>query len=393
MNSEENHIGDINIIIQYYNDKDPNRQMEYDKCMEINLDNPCIKSIHDIIEESTVIPDIFLNHPKHVVHYIDENKYGTIFGRLTYQYAHEYANKTFADNEIIAILNLDIYLYPQCDAWFTIQQEFFDINPAVKVLCLSRHEIDAQHNIYKNPWSFKGYCQDAWVLRTPILPIKDCSFSVGNCWGCDNAYCSRLYNAGYKPFNYAEKYIICHFDICRGHVQNQTLIQTNKTDMSNPGSRDSMNICPFLPWEKLLQDYNVDRYLINTISTACLKIGIHTHNEKDLQVWSRDNSHLVEYKGQQRRNLVVMRPLTIKVIPPITPIVKQQVENVNITNGPSVRAKRQPPLRLLKYSLDTKRPDPIVVHMNLGSNSNKSYFMNNLATMTTKASNRWILIE
>lgn len=262
----------INLIIQYYNDTDLERQKEYDECVRKNLNCPYVKSIHNIFEPGSSIPEEFTNHPKHNLIDINLNECGKVPGRLTFQYAFDYANKTFPPGEVVAIINLDTFIDPTCDGWESIKSEFFDINPSLhKVLSLSRYEYYWSGEVKKNSWCFKGNSADAWIVQTPIRSIPDCNFAVGNCPSCDNGINFRFHLAGYRVFNWATKFRICHLDLCRGHVEQKFMVITDKTDHTLPGGKGETGwfCCPYQPWEIYLYSPNDIDGSIETFSRSC----------------------------------------------------------------------------------------------------------------------------
>ena len=129
----------MNLIIQYYNDKNLERQKEYDFCLEKNLNNPAITEIHNIIEYETIIPEKFKNNKKLKNILIEYNNTGLIKGRLTFKYAFDYVKENFKSDEVICIANLDIF-FDYSYEWLNIKSDFFNFNDINKVLCLSRYE-------------------------------------------------------------------------------------------------------------------------------------------------------------------------------------------------------------------------------------------------------------
>ena len=242
----------MNLIIQYYNDKNPERQKEYDFCLEKNLNNPAIKKIHNIIEKDTIIPEKFSNNKKLLNIPFDYSKSGNIQGRLTFKYAFEYAQINIPIDEVVAIINLDIFL-DNSDEWNNIKQDFFDKNNK-NILCLSRYEYYRNNmiKIEKSQWT--GASSDAWIFLNPIKNIKDCNFAVGNAPGCDAAIVRRFYNTGYKIFNWCVKYKLFHLDICRGH-KNGVMIVTNKTDPEGRAAllRGRLDCNPNQDWDGILK--------------------------------------------------------------------------------------------------------------------------------------------
>ena len=129
------------LIIQYYNDNNRERQKEYESCLEMNLNNPVIKEIHNIIEKDTIMPIKYKNNIKLKNIEIDYSKTRSIPGRLTFEYVFNYAKEFISLNEIVCICNLDIFLEYSM-AWLNIETDFFNVNSdKKKVLCLSRIDV------------------------------------------------------------------------------------------------------------------------------------------------------------------------------------------------------------------------------------------------------------
>ena len=251
----------MHLIIQYYNDKNPERQKEYDFCLEKNLNNPAIKKIHNIIETETIVPEKFKNHKKLLTIPIDYAKASSnIAGRLTFKYVFDYARNNIPENEVVGTLNLDIFLGHSKD-WCDVKKDFFAKNNK-NVLCLSRHEYywNALYKMEKVQWG--GASADAWIFLNPLHIIKDCKFTVGNAPGCDGAIGRRFYNAGYNVFNWATKYKIFHVDICRGH-SNGIMICTDKTDPEGmlACKRGGLEVPPNQDWDNILKNKQEIIYL------------------------------------------------------------------------------------------------------------------------------------
>ena len=245
----------MNLIIQYYNDGNPQRMNEYIECLKYNLENPAIKCIHNIMEPFTILSREFINKKKLINIPFNYSHSGTIKGRLTFKYAFDYALKNIPHGEVVCILNLDIFL-DISDSWNSIKQNFFDINSDVlKMICLSRHEYNPSKKNYKiESCQSSGASTDAWIFLNPIKTISDCNFAVGNAPGCDAAIARRFYNAGYTIFNWPQKYKIIHYDLCRGH-NNGKMIITNKTDKEAGRAllRGRLDCSPDQAWDVILK--------------------------------------------------------------------------------------------------------------------------------------------
>jgi hypothetical protein len=244
------------LIIQYYNDKNIERQNEYNICLRKNLNNNAIKEIHNIIEKDVIIPDEFINNKKLININFDYSKIVPIEGRITFDYVFNYAKINIPNGEIIVISNLDIFLDSSND-WLNIKTNFFYINNDRKVLCLSRHEYnDININNVKLTEAQKiGSSSDTWVYKNDINEtINNCNFSVGNCPQCDGAIHRIFYDNGFKVFNWAEKYKTFHVDKCRfGKNKVDVMIYNNKTDKTAQ-TLAGLECPPLQDWDKILNN-------------------------------------------------------------------------------------------------------------------------------------------
>lgn len=194
----------INMLVQYYNDKNDERQKEIDHCLSTNLLNPDIAKIYNFCEPKTKLPVKFTGNVK-LIHLENEN-------RLSFRRAIEFANENLV-GEICCISNSDIFLSHQ-SRWSNLTDDLHR-SPQL-VYALSRHEYDGIL-VTKDPTLDEiGYAnsQDAWVFKSPLKISEDIDFYIGTV-GCDNAFADRLYKSGLFPINRGSVYKIMHFDVCR----------------------------------------------------------------------------------------------------------------------------------------------------------------------------------
>jgi FkbM family methyltransferase len=203
----------MHLIMQYYNDKNSDRQQEIDFCVQANLENPHIIQIHNLVEENTVVPSWLSNHEKYIECKVDR--------WLTYKMAFEYANENLPQ-QAVALTNADIF--------FDHSSKWEEVKPLIDsgiVLCISRHEFDGVGSAKKDELLQKlafANCQDTWIWRSP-LNVENCDFMMGKL-GCDNAIADRIKKSGYVPVNSPNQFKTFHYDICRGKtVANQLLLQ------------------------------------------------------------------------------------------------------------------------------------------------------------------------
>jgi hypothetical protein len=193
----------LSVLIQYCNDPRPDRMAEYDECVSRNLANPHVKAVHNLVEPTVKVPDVFSRHPRYVEHRVDR--------WLTYRTAFDYANAALPD-EIVALVNLDIFLDPDSD-WPRAEAM---LRGSKTVFCQSRTEYSPDGSTYKDP-AFAALAfattQDGWIFKTP-LDVPDCDFEIGTL-GCDNAIADRLMRSGYVPVNAPNQFRILHYDRVR----------------------------------------------------------------------------------------------------------------------------------------------------------------------------------
>lgn len=197
----------LTILVQYYNDSNPERQAEIDYCFRYNLENPCVHKLIHFNEPGTKVPDWMLNHPKFVLVPSKD--------RITYKQAFDYASKNLKDGSFVTVMNADIFLTKE-SAWNEMLTHLKN-DPKI-VYALSRHDFDGTR-LYKDPTLQRlayANAQDAWFFMTPMkFPVVDCAFRIGT-MGCDNAIAERFKRSGYLPINSPNKFKIGHYDVCRG---------------------------------------------------------------------------------------------------------------------------------------------------------------------------------
>jgi len=188
------------LIVQYYNDKIPERQLELDKCIIENLNNPLFKSVVNLVESQTQVSENIKNHPKY-----KEFKIGK---RITYQDVMQYCNKNLK-YETVILGNLDIIYSNNSDLQVCKNE----------VIALTRVE----NNTYNLFFSMRS--QDSWIF-VPPLTINDCDFEIGSL-GCDNSFADRVMKSGLNILNRGTKFLNVHVDNVRTPEQKKELYLRN----------------------------------------------------------------------------------------------------------------------------------------------------------------------
>ena len=245
----------INIILQSYNETNPDRLNEFFYCIHQNLQNPYVKMIYDFgtgieyTENNNIeLLELFKNKYTIVKNNGDENNENNENSNcenkwLTFEMAIDYANKQSVNKSLNTgdywcILNLDIFLDNK-SKWNTLRGQ---INNGF-IYAQSRHEFigcDSDSNSKKLKENSKmdsnfsklyhSNTQDAWLFKTPL----DCNdknidynFELGFL-GCDNAIAERFMKSGYKVINQPITYKIFHYDIAKGKTSSNFLEKHTK---------------------------------------------------------------------------------------------------------------------------------------------------------------------
>ena len=242
----------INIIIQSYQETNPERLKELVYCFKQNLQNPYVKMIYDFGSGIEICDtgepslslsfDMDINY-NHNHNHNNNHKYKIVDNPehkwLTFEMAINYANTHSDTGDYWCIMNLDIFLDDK-SFWNTIRGQ---LNNGF-VYAQSRHEFNIIETKIDNKIQFKPIAkmdenfgkmyhantQDAWLFKTPLdCNNKNISFDFElGFLGCDNAIAERLYKSGYKVINQPMTYKIFHYDITKGKTSSNYLEKHTK---------------------------------------------------------------------------------------------------------------------------------------------------------------------
>lgn len=211
----------INLFQELFFEKNSERESEYLFCINKNLDNTYVNKIFFVINqddynENKLYFDDLLNkkftNPLKVQYIFSQEK------RFSFNQMVEFSTKYVSEDSIVMVSNLDIFV-PQIDSWKNIYDEFFKSTDKSVCMALARTEYlnDTTTWIDEVAWD-RGEFADAWIFMSP-LKIKPSDFPitvpVGNAPSCDNYMFLLLSNSYDYVFNWADKYKIYHYDICR----------------------------------------------------------------------------------------------------------------------------------------------------------------------------------
>jgi hypothetical protein len=320
----------MQVIVQYYHDKNPERRNELETCLRQNLNNEAVEHVHLLLETETLVstqyPKDILEHPKCIVGKCTGNE------RLTFRFALEYAKQNFDSDQLVVILNADIIV----GEWDVNKLEnIFNLDPQRICLALSRHEINAENDTWCDPNIMTGWSQDCWVFRAPFVAdhiVSKMEFCVGGAPACDNYMVYLLRElAGMQVLNMAFQFPVYHFDRCRGHAGG-TMVFNTQTDMRAKQAFEALPrdlalrvyLCPFVDYEKFLKT-NPDVPLHK--GSNCWRRGPHTHDALFEKV---DLNHQ-EYRVQLEKALkAVQRACTQNERQKITALCTEIVEKENL---------------------------------------------------------------
>ena len=179
----------INLYCSYYKDKNPERQIEIDKCLELNIKNPCINNI------------IIINESDEDIKETDRVKVIKTDKRYKFIDFFMISNKNTEENDINILINSDIIIGKG------FENLELDIN---KFICLSRHDIESDGNIKINV----GGGHDCWIWRGYMLNNL---YITGNFYMgkflCDGVLANQLYSSDYLLKNPVYGLIIYHYHI------------------------------------------------------------------------------------------------------------------------------------------------------------------------------------
>ena len=236
---EDDDKNKIHLFQEFFFEKNEKRLEEYLFCLNKNLQNKFIKKVHLVYnkkeynENQSYFEDIFKNkllNPHKLIRIESEDD------RFSFNKLSEYVDTDLPSDSVVVVANLDIFI-PEIESWGKIYDEFFNVTDKNICLALARTEYVSDNNTFidENAWS-QGEFADLWCFKTPFL-LKSSDFPytipVGNAPTCDNHMFALLGDKYDKVFNWAEKYVIYHYDIIRKpdvlKTKNGRMILNDKT--------------------------------------------------------------------------------------------------------------------------------------------------------------------
>lgn len=191
-----------NLFLELFKSKNEERQKEYYKVLEKNLENNQFSKIHVFLEEKDLKQELLRKYDK----YGDKLVFIDMEVRLTFKKCLEFIRDNIKNNVVCVIANADIYF----DESLSKTDE---INMNNLVISLLRFDVTEKgyaelHN-NNDGRSLTNDAQDCWILKTPIRVPEKSEFYFG-VNGCDNKILYEFYQTGYNLVN-------CPYDIKSYH--------------------------------------------------------------------------------------------------------------------------------------------------------------------------------
>jgi len=214
------------LLTAFYEDKNKNRQTEFLRCLEKNIQNEWFSEIHLFIEEFISREQLLASYPL-LAHaklcLINHER------RVTYQDFLLYANRNLSGCQV-AVANADIYF----DETLASLDEY-DLTG--KLFCLTRWDIqdDGSACFFDHPGS-----QDAWLFQAPFQKFP-CDFYLG-ILGCDNRLAWEAANVGLEVSNPSRSIHVFHLHLSQVHRYNSRQFMQGPVAEVVPGYLEMVNL-------------------------------------------------------------------------------------------------------------------------------------------------------
>lgn len=183
----------INLLIESFKSKNPEREKEYITCLKENLKNPEIDVIHIFNDNVDFVNELLEKNDKIIS--IDQKD------RMTYKDFFDYSNE-YLKGEVSIIANADIIIEESIK--YVKEVEIDDY-----FLCLTRYDMQKNGNVTYPPNHFGT--QDTWIYKSPIK-TNGSDFNLGKP-GCDNRIPYIMEQNGCKVSNPSRQIITRHLHL------------------------------------------------------------------------------------------------------------------------------------------------------------------------------------
>lgn len=217
------------------------RVKEYTEVFQRNLADPYIKSMHVLCEDNRA-----LEYFSKIASPFGSKAVFTVLGHQpTYKELMEYVKRTFSANELVCVMNGDIYFRSGTDHELIKKH----LHPNF-LFALTRHEItDEGHtlcNLQTCPFTGGGSC-DTFIFYTPVSDAFDMprvDFRQ-NLFGAENVFMKAWQDIGYEIWNPCGDIVTLHLHAGRIHFERYDTIDTPtnsilnlRTALPTPSHRD-----------------------------------------------------------------------------------------------------------------------------------------------------------
>jgi len=265
----------ITLFNEIFVERNEERLDEYVYCINKNIDNTLIQKIYlvcysELYENNKNYFDDLLNNkikPNNKISLIldKDNK------RFTFNNFLDFVKKLVHDESIVCTSNLDIFL-PETENWKNLEKDFFSVTSNDCCLALSRTEYVNDSYSFRDERAWQvGEFADCWVFKTPIKLKKTdfpCEIPVGSAPTCDNYMFWILSDTHKKVFNWAQKYIIYHYDLIRKPdvlekksgrmIMNDDVVTLPKKEFEKE-AKGKWAISPYQNWDEFLENIKIER--------------------------------------------------------------------------------------------------------------------------------------
>ena len=228
----------MNVVIQLFlykinvNDSPINatlkqqRQDEFDLCFLSNIQHPAIKTLYVLCEtqEAIIYYKAISNMINKTIHFI-------LFGHQpTYKELLEFASQNIPNDEVVCIMNSDIYFHTSLE--FSFIDKHLQKN---MIFGLTRHEhTDGNHTICNSETCALVYLHrgshDTFIFRTPIPFAIDLSAinNLQNLFGSENIFLHEWNKAKCKVLNPCHQIKTIHLHKNRVYFENYPRINVGR---------------------------------------------------------------------------------------------------------------------------------------------------------------------
>lgn len=206
------------------------RISEYTAVLLKNCEDKHIKKIYVLCEDDVSL----LFYREITLDYSHKTVFVNVGHQPTYKEIVEYVSNTIPPNELVCIMNADIFFNSESD--HQLIQKYLQKN---HFFALTRHEITNEgHTIHGEescPFTVHGGSCDTFVFYTPISEKFDTS-KVNfrqNLFGAEAVFIKTWLDAGYTMWNPCDEIITLHLHRDRIHFEKYDTINTDENSVLN----------------------------------------------------------------------------------------------------------------------------------------------------------------